>query len=155
MRFSSREDIEAPIDHVFMSVSDFDGFERQALRRGAEVTRTDTFGKPGVGSEWRLKFAFRGKQRDVYARMTEFEGPNGFQAETETGGLEGNVSMDLVALSPRRTRMHVSIDLRARTLAGRLLIQSLKFARGNLNKRFSNRVWQFAQGIESKFTKVE
>ena len=154
MRFSSREDIEAPIEHVFNSATDFEGFERQALRRGAEVTRNDTYGKPGIGSEWRLKFLFRGKQRDVHARMTQFEAPNGFQAETETGGLEGTVSMELVALSPRRTRMQVSIDLRARTLAGRLLIQSLKFARGNLNKRFSNRIWQFAQDIEHKHSKA-
>ena len=153
MRFSSREDIEAPIEHVFEAATDFDGFERQALRRGAEVQRNDTYGKPGVGSEWRLKFPFRGKQRKVYARMIKFEAPDGFEAETETGGLEGLVTLELVALSPRRTRLQVSIDLKARTLAGRLLVQSLKFARGNLNKRFSTRIWQFAQGIETKFNK--
>ena len=151
MRFSTREDIEAPIEHVFGAVTDFDGFERQALRRGAEVQRHDTYGKPGVGSEWQLKFTFRGKKRDVNARMTEFEAPNGFRAETGSGGIEGLVSMDLVALSPRRTRMQMSIDLTPKSLSARLLVQSLKFAKGNLNKKFSNRVWQFAQDVENKY----
>ena len=151
MKFSTREDIEAPIEHVFQHVSDFDGFERQALRRGAEVSRQDTYGKPGIGSEWSLKFPFRGKQRHVLARITKFDGPNGFVADTESGGLEGLVTVDLVALSPRRTRMNVVFDLKPKTLTARLLVQSLKFAKGNLNKRLANRVWLFAQGIEDKY----
>lgn len=151
MRFNTREDIEAPIEHVFGAISDFDGFERQALRRGAEVQRQDANGKPGIGSEWQLRFPYRGKRREVAARMTEFDAPNGYRAETESGGIEGVMSLDLVALSPRRTRMQISIDLRPRSLSARLLIQSLKFAKSNLAKRFSNRVWQMAQDIEAKY----
>lgn len=151
MRFSSREDIAAPIDHVFAAITDFDGFERQALRRGAEIQRSDTHGKPGVGSEWNLKFDFRGKPRKVYARLSEYEAPNGYTADTEAGGLEGNVVVDLVSLSPGRTRLQVSFEMRARTLSSRLLLQSFKFARSNLTKRFSNRVWQFAQDVENKY----
>ena len=41
MKFSTREDIEAPVDHVFAEVSDFAGFERRALRHGADITRLD------------------------------------------------------------------------------------------------------------------
>ena len=150
MRFSTREDIEAPIEKVFAAVSDFDGFERQALRRGAEVTRQDTAGKPGIGSEWHLKFPFRGKEREVEARISEFEAPNGLRIDSRGGGLDGQIAIDLLALSPGRTRMHVAVDLKPQSLSARLLVQSLKFAKGNLNKRFSNRVWNFAQDIEDR-----
>jgi len=151
MKFSTREDIEAPIGHVFASMSDFDGFERQALRRGAEVTRLDTLGKPGLGSEWQLRFPFRGKNRDVEARITRYDAPNGYHVDTHSGGLDGRVSLDLLALSPGRTRMQFSLDMTPRSLSARLLIQSLKFAKSNLSKRFSNRVWRFAHDIEGKY----
>jgi len=154
MRLTTREDIEAPIDHVFQSLTDFEGFERQALRRGAEVQRQDTYGKPGVGSEWDMRFSFRGKARKVHARMTAFDAPNGFLAETDSGGIDGTVSLELVALSPRRTRMQFAIDLTPRTLSARLLIQSLKFAKGKISKRFANRIWQLAQEVEQKYTGV-
>ncbi len=86
MKFTTREDIEAPIEHVFAAVTDFDGFERQALRRGAEVTRKDTMGKPGVGSEWNLKFTFRGKRREVDARIAKFDMPNGLPQTAARAG---------------------------------------------------------------------
>jgi hypothetical protein len=154
MKFSTREDIEVSIDKVFRAVSDFDGFERQALRRGADVSRRDTLGKPGVGSEWSIKFPFRGKPRKVLARITQFDSPNGYVAETDSGGIDGLVTVELVSLSPRRTRMHFTLNLTPRTLSARLLVQSLKFAKSNLTKRFSTRVWQFAQDIEARHKTV-
>lgn len=154
MKLTTREDIEAPIDYVFAQATDFDSFERQALRRGAEVYRTDALGVPGVGSEWKLRFSFRGSERNVAAKMVEFDAPNGFRAASEAGGLEGDVILDLMPLSPRQTRMQVTLDLRPRSLTGRLLIQSLKFAKNKITKRFSGRVSSFAQDIESRHRDV-
>ncbi|MDJ0630401.1 MAG: SRPBCC family protein [Rhodobacter sp.] len=151
MRFTTREDIEAPIENVFAAASDFDGFERQALRRGAEVTRRDNLDRIGVGSEWFLKFRFRGKEREVEARIVQFTPPNSFRVDSRIGGLHSAIDVELLALSPRRTRLQVAVDLKPQSLSARLLVQSLKFAKSNINKRFANRVWQYAQDIEGKY----
>ncbi len=154
MKFSTREDVEAPIDHVWAQVSDFAGFERQAMRRGAQIARTDTLGKPGLGSEWLVDLTFRGKPRRIEAQVVEYDAPHAVVLDSRTGGVEGTIRAELVELSPRRTRLSVSLDLKPVNISGRLLIQSLKFARSNLNRRFSVRVAGFAQGLEGEYRKA-
>ncbi|WP_172299574.1 SRPBCC family protein [Pseudoruegeria sp. HB172150] len=150
MKFSTREDIEASIDRVWAAVSDFDSFERQALRRGAEVTRTDGQGAPGIGSEWEVTFTFRGRPREIEAKIAEFDRPNTLSIDSHSGGLDGQLRAELLALSPRRTRLMVSLDLRPRNLAARLMIQSMKLAKSKISKRFANRIYDFAKHIEDK-----
>ena len=59
MKFSTRQDIEAPIEFEFSRVTDFESFERQGMRRGVEVSREDPTGSPGMGSKWAIRAKFR------------------------------------------------------------------------------------------------
>lgn len=147
MRFKTHKDIEAPIDVVFARLTDFDQFERQALQRGASVKRLSQ-GPIGVGSEWDLSFQFRGKGRRLKAKIDSFDRPNEIHLETEASGIVGTTMLDLVQLSPKRTRFNVNIDLKPNTLSARLLLQSLKLARGTLMQRLKKRVEAFAEEVE-------
>ncbi|WP_375266328.1 hypothetical protein [Planktotalea sp.] len=49
MQFSTKEDIEASMADAFALFADFDQFERSALRRGAQVRRTDSLKRKDVG----------------------------------------------------------------------------------------------------------
>ncbi len=150
MKFSSREDIEAPIDHVYAAITDFPAFERQALRRGADVRRTDGSGPAQEGATWQVAFSFRGKERKLKAELTRLE-EQGLQLNTASAGIDGETVVDLVPLSPRRTRLAVSIELRAKSLSARLLLQSLKLAKANLTHRFKKRVAEFASDVEGRY----
>lgn len=150
MEFTSREDIEAPIEQVFAVLSDFEGYERQGLRRGAEIRRTDSSREPGVGMAWDVKFRFRDKDREMKIGVSSFDRPNDIAVTLDSSGIDGGLKIELVALSRNRTRMNAVADMQPQTLAARLLIQSLKLARGNLKKRFHNRIADFAQDIEER-----
>jgi hypothetical protein len=153
MKLNAKEDIEAPIDFVFASATDFVSFERSALRRGAEVRRVDTKAKPGVGSCWDLTFGYRGKPRQMRATIATFDPPQGYSIAISAQGLEGLTTVELVALSRNRTRIAIGIELTPKTIAARILIQSLKLARGNLSSKLSDRVAGFADEIETRFRK--
>lgn len=151
MKFSSIEDIEAPIDAVFMAVSNFSAIERSALRRGAQVQRVDRKTHPSTSIAWDVGFSFRGKKRDMLIELTEFDEPNRLLAQSLSGGLEGEVTVDLVALSRNRTRMSIDIVLKPKTLSARLMVQSMRLAKTKLTKRYRLKVAGFASDIEDRF----
>ena len=154
MKFASKEDIAAPIDAVFDMISDFDGFERAAMRRGAEVQRTDTLQEPGVGMSWKARFTLRGREREMDVALTTYDRPNQMVFTGGSQNLDGEMVVDLVALSRQRTRMSVSIKLSPQSLSARLLVQSLKLARSNLNRKFHLRMADYAKDLEDRFSRM-
>ena len=66
-------------------------------------------------------------------------------------GLEVVTEVDLIALSQSRTRVMVTITVKAKTLTSRLLVQSLKLAKTKLTKRFKARVLDYAEDIQDRY----
>ncbi|TDK42435.1 SRPBCC family protein [Antarcticimicrobium luteum] len=153
MKFSSKEDIDAPIEAVFDAISDFEMFERSAIRRGIEVQRADEAAAVAPGLVWNAVFELRGKRRDLRLQLVEWDRPNGMKFDSESAGLNGDFTVELVALSPRRTRMSVVLALSPKTLPARLFLQSLKLAKANLTKRFKVKVADFAKSVEERQTR--
>ncbi len=153
MQFSSKEDIEAPIAEVFELVSEFESFERSALRRGVEVQRVDASMPKGAGLAWDTVFMVRGKPREMHLELVEYTPPTMMRFESHSKGVEGKVVIELLALSSRRTRLSFDVSLSANTLAARLLLQSLKLARANLSQRFRLKLAEFARDIEERHTR--
>ncbi|MGR3511261.1 MAG: SRPBCC family protein [Paracoccaceae bacterium] len=147
MKFSTREDIEAPIEKVFAAVSDFDAFERRMLRRGVDIVRDESVPLDQVGASWKAKVAWRARVYDIDAELVALAPGESYVIASASNGIESTGGVELVALSKTRTRMFVSLDLKPKTLSARLLVQSLKLAKGSLNRRFKARVHEFASGL--------
>ncbi len=151
MKFSTKEDVEIPIENCFRMLSDFEFFETAALRRGADVVRTDANAQPDVGASWDVRASFRGKPRNFKLEVSEYDVPNSMKFDAKSGGMLAHFLIELVALSRNRTRMRIELDVKPKTLSARLLIQSAKLARNRLNRRFKNRVAHFAEDIEDRY----
>ncbi|WP_298677279.1 SRPBCC family protein [uncultured Lentibacter sp.] len=145
MKFSADQDVEASVSHVFAAVSDFDGLARKAMRRGVQVTRLDNLDGPVAGMAWEAVFSFRGKARKLHIELVEVDAPNGLSAKSQTKGLDTRLVLGLVAMSKARTRMSIELELMPQSLAARLLVQSLKLARGTVSKRLKGRLAEFAK----------
>lgn len=151
MKFSAREDIEAPINYVFEQLTDFQAFERSALRRGAEVQRVDKKTSPGVGMAWDVAFKLRGKMRELQMELTSLDAPNCMVLSSRSPTMGGDMMVDLVPLSRGRTRVSMDIELRPKSLSSRLLVQSLKLARSNLTSRYEMRIAELARDLEERY----
>lgn len=150
MQFTAKEDIDAPIDAVFEMLTDFEGFERSAMRRGAEVHRVDRLTQPGEGMSWKAAFDLRGRRRDMDVKLVEFVPPTRMAFRGTSTSFTGRFDVDLLALSRTRTRMAVDLEFAAQNLTARLLVQSLKLARSSLTKKFRLRVAEYAKDLEDR-----
>ncbi|WP_298839924.1 SRPBCC family protein [uncultured Roseobacter sp.] len=151
MKFSTQEDIAMPADAVFDALCDFESFERAAEKRGAVVRRTDALSGPETGMTWQAEFTLRGKPREVSLQLTELRRPEDIVLDISSPGLDGEVTFELSGLTPGKTRLTAGIELRPRTLAARLLVQSLKLTRTSLMEKYQARVAEHVRGMESRF----
>ncbi|SIO29503.1 SRPBCC family protein [Vannielia litorea] len=150
MNFTGKEDIEKPIDEVFAAVTDHESFEKQVLRRGYEISRTDALAAPGVGMAWKMRFPIRGQMRDLTARVATYERPEVVALDITIGGLDAVVKIDLIELSKMRTRMSLDIELMPRTITARVLVQSLRLRRASLTQGLRRRMADFALQVEGR-----
>ncbi|VCU61101.1 FIG01073719: hypothetical protein [Tritonibacter mobilis] len=154
MHFETKEDTDSPIAEAFAAVTDFESFERSAIRRGVEVHRNGDGSTAPEDLSWDVVFMFRGSERKMRLEILEYDAPNVVVFSATGSGMTGELRVDLMALSSQRTRMTVRLDLRPKTLAARLLVQSLKLARNKLNRKFRKRVAEFAMLIEERQTQI-
>lgn len=151
MKFSTKKDIEAPIDQVWNALADFEGWERAAMRRGAEVSRTDTLRSPGLGMGWLGRFLYRGKERQVTVKLTELAAKAVLGFNGQSNAIEADCRVELMEMSAKRTRLHVTMEVKPRSLGARLFLQSLRLARAKVDRKFETRVSQLADDLEARF----
>lgn len=150
MKFVGKQDIGAPAEDVFAAVSDFDFFERSAIRRGARIRRHGGRGTLAKGTAWDAAFDLRGKTREMTLTVEDVVPPEKLQLLGQSDGMKGHFLIDVVPLNPKRTRLRVELDLKPQTLSARLLVQSLKLARGNIETRLNNRLAEFGTMVEER-----
>lgn len=150
MKFTAKQDIEAPLAQVWATVSDFEGWERAAMRRGAEVARTDSLRTLSAGMAWAARFLYRGKDRKMTIALTSVDSPSRMTFKAQSQAVEADVQIELMEMAAKRTRMHVTTEIHPLSLGARLFLQSLRLARARVDRKFQTRIAQFAREIETR-----
>jgi hypothetical protein len=134
MNISAREDIQTAISVVFARLTDFAAHEAAAAaRRGVSVER---LGRPNSHADrpaWKAVFQYGGREREVLIEVSDLHQPNILVAQVQHKGLEATVDIELVTLGKTRTRMIVGLELKPRSIKAKLVVQSLKIAKGSIS----------------------
>ena len=155
MKLSTRQDIEAPLAEVYAAFADVEAWERAALRRGVEVMRQDNLYSLAVGMTWHAGFKYRGKNRKVEIRLSRLEAPQLLGFAVVSANIEADVVLDFVALSAKRTRITIGTEVRPRGLAARVFLQSLKLAKGKVDRKYAQRIGILCADIEQRLRGVK
>ena len=151
MKLASKYDVEAPVAFVYGELVNFNAWERMAVRRGVEVSRADTLPVPGPGMEWQVAFPLRGKQRSARIRLATAT-PNRQLVLTITADLaDADIVIDLLDLATSRTRIEVRTEVKPKTLAARIYMQTLRLARKKIDATYAQRIGQLAVEMEDRY----
>lgn len=140
MKFSTRQDTDLSPEYLFDVISDFDRLERLLTRRGAVVRRVDPASEPGAGMAWLINFDWRGKSRHLRLDVTRFDRPENISMEGVSDMFEISLDMTVIALTRTRARLQFEVDVRPRSMKARLLLQTAKLGKSQLDRKFALRV---------------
>ncbi|TWI36748.1 SRPBCC family protein [Paracoccus sulfuroxidans] len=147
MKFSTRQDTDLSSEALFQSISDFGRIERLLVRRGASVRRTDSLTQNGVGMGWMVGFDWRGKRRDLSLELTRYEPPGVIRINGQSELFLIELQMTVVALTPTKSRLIFEADIQPRGMKARLLLQTAKLGKAQLDRKFALRIAEFVNDL--------
>lgn len=150
MKFNNRVDVAVPADRLFERLTDIAALESAARKKGVVMKRLDSQAEKGAGMSWDVGFRLRGKPRQMIVDVTRFEAPARVDYAGTSSGFEVTLVLEFSALSPSRSRMSTVLEIKPRTLGGRLLLQSARLGRANLDRRYDERIKSFLRDLESR-----
>ena len=148
MKFSASQEIGLPASIVFSKLTDFEAFERLAMRRDVVVVRRDRLPAPGVGASWDVDFDYRGKPRSLMVEVQELRPTDFLGVLGRIGGFEVALEMSPQDMGSGRSRLGVQMDVKPRSLSARFLLNSIRFGKKGLERRFARRIADFCRGLE-------
>ena len=155
MKLTAKTDLEVPAAAVYATLIDHSGWEREAIRNGIEVERPAGTPAMGVGAEWRIRGHFRGKPRKVLVRIEEMTQDQRLALGIDSPSVEGTTRLEVMVLSPRRSRLRVDLEVKPKTLAARPFINTLRLAKGRVQSRFESRLGQLGARIKDRFDRSQ
>lgn len=155
MKLTAKADVEVPAAFVFATLVDHPSWEREALRNGAEIERPPGTPAAGVGAAWRVRGHFRGKPRKVLLKIEELSESQRVVLSIDSPTIEGTARFEVMVLSPRRSRLRVDVEMKPKTLAARLFINTMRLAKGRVQAKFETRLGQMGGRIKDRYERSQ
>lgn len=143
MKFSTRVDTDRSSAELFDIISDFSRSELALKARGAQVRRIDPAQDPGTGLGWTVDFNWRGQRRRVRLDVTRFDRPSHITLDGQSDQFDLSITMTVVALSRVRSRLLFETEIRPRNMRARLLLQTAKLGKSQLDRKYDQRIVDF------------
>lgn len=142
MHFVTDEVIARPPAEVWAGLTDFTGNEAAVRARGIDARRIA--GTEGPEPAWAADVHFRGRDRHIEVEVSRMTPPLALGYRLSGSQLVSDLAFVLEELADGRTRLDITLVVKAEGLSGRMILQSLKILRSTLVKRFRKRAADYA-----------
>ncbi|MCQ0969840.1 hypothetical protein MLD63_05285 [Paracoccus sp. TK19116] len=147
MKFSTRVDTDRSAPELFAAISDFDRIAKMLISRGVAVEPIAPDQDPGTGMAWFVTFDWRGRERRLRMDVTRFDRPEKLTIAGSSEPFDLIIDMTVVALSRERARLIFETDVRPRNIRARLMLQTAKLGKTQLDERYRKRIDSFVENL--------
>ncbi len=154
MKFMGKTDINASLNDTFAVFADFGFFETIASKSGAKTVRTDELTAPGPGMSWQTEVDFRGKPRKLQVELIDYDPPHSLNFLANSDGYKVEINVALSRSSAKSTSASLKLDVSAKSMTGRITLQSARVKRKALQARFQSRIDKLGLKIVSRANSV-
>lgn len=135
MKFSTRMDTDLTAAALFAAISDFDRLAQIIRRRRAQVKMLD----PALTGSlaWDLAFDWRGRRREFRIALNRHDPDEALRLTGVSDLFDIVLDLQVVALTRARSRLICGADLRPRSMTARLVVQTAKLGKAQLDRRFA------------------
>lgn len=151
MKFKVAEDVDAPLDFVYSRMADFSRLEDEIRGSGAELRREGNWTQAAEERAWKGSVTVRGKPRRIDAVIGHMAENDTILVESKVGGMDCSYEMTFYEMSPTITRIATVLELKPNTLSARLIIQTLKLARGRVLQKMTGSLVRRGNEIEADY----
>lgn len=151
MKLTARTDLDVPVDVVYTSLADHASWEREAVRNGVEIERPAGTPDSGVGATWRVRGHFKGKSRKAVIRIDQMTADQLIALSIDSPTMDGVARIEIVALSMRRSRVRMDLEIKPKTLAARLFVNTMRLAKGRVQAKFERGLAHLGGRISSRY----
>ena len=94
---------------------------------------------------------FPRQARKVLIRVEDLKPDHSLGLLIDSPSIEGNSRIEVTVLSPRRSRVRVDLEVKPKTLAARLFINTMRLAKGRVQARFEKGLVQLGARIRDRY----
>lgn len=155
MKLTAKIDLEVPAAFVFDTLTDNASWEREAIRNGVEVSRPPGAPDRGLGAAWQMRGHYKGKPRKVLIVIEELIQDQRIGLSLDSPSIDGTARLEVMVLSPRRSRLRVDLEIKPKTLAARLFVNTMRLAKGRVQARFERGLGQLGSRIKDRYERSQ
>lgn len=155
MKLTAKIDLEVPAAFVFDTLTDNASWEREAIRNGVEVSRPPGAPDRGLGAAWQMRGHYKGKPRKVLIVIEELVQDQRIGLSLDSPSIDGTARLEVMVLSPRRSRLRVDLEIKPKTLAARLFVNTMRLAKGRVQARFERGLGQLGTRIKDRYERSQ
>ncbi len=137
MKFDYKSTINVPVEFAYSRATDFEKFQQDGFGNISKFEPVGDILAPDIGARWKVQSEFQGRQRRFSLELRELLENQAVVFGNGSDKFDVEASFNFSRIDDLNTGFVFEINSSAKTITGRLIMQTMQLARGRIEKKLA------------------